>query len=434
MPDALKNYSERCIALLGAQALAGKRIGVYQHSSVARDLIVSILQELGADAVALGRSDVFVPVDTEALRPEDVAFADAAARKYKLDALVSTDGDADRPLVADENGVFLRGDSLGLLTARFLNADAVVTPVTSNTAIELSGLFAKVYRTRVGSPYVIEGMEQAVKDGYRRVVGFEANGGVLLGSSVTTDRGQVEALPTRDAMLPILSVLGMAARDGVALSKLLDGLPSRFTRSGRIEHVSAERSGPFLQSLRDDDATRAGFFAALAQSRTVTPSMVSGSSCQPAKWSTIAHPAMRLNCVAMRKQPATSARNSCLNGDLDKLKRRWGRTTHEDHSDNHERRRRCPPVARFARDASETLHQACRRQEPASTRVRAGGCPAGRRADRDHHQSRALLQDRGRVSRNHCIRHEMHLPSGADGPGHRRRYGDCGASRPAGLW
>ncbi len=142
------------------------------------------------------------------------------AEKYKLDALVSTDGDADRPLVADENGVFLRGDSLGLLTARFLNADAVVTPVTSNTAIELSGLFAKVYRTRVGSPYVIEGMEQAVKDGYRRVVGFEANGGVLLGSSVTTDSGQLDALPTRDAMLPILSVLGMAAKDGVALSKL----------------------------------------------------------------------------------------------------------------------------------------------------------------------------------------------------------------------
>ncbi len=68
-------------------------------------------------------------------------------------------------------------------------------------------------------------------------------------------------------MLPILSVLGMAARDGVALSKLLDGLPSRFTRSGRIEHVSAEQSGPFLQSLRDNDDNRAGFFAGLGTIR-----------------------------------------------------------------------------------------------------------------------------------------------------------------------
>lgn len=215
---------------------------------------------------SLSRSEIFVPVDTEALRPEDIEFADAAAKKYKLDALVSTDGDADRPLIADEQGVFMRGDSVGLLTARFLQADAVVTPVTSNTAIELSGLFSKVYRTRVGSPYVIEGMEQASKDGYQRIVGFEANGGVLLGSSVATDGGRLDALPTRDAMLPILAVLGMAAKEGVALSKLLENMPSRFTRSGRIEHVDASRSGPFLQNLLDA-SQRESFFVELGAIR-----------------------------------------------------------------------------------------------------------------------------------------------------------------------
>jgi phosphomannomutase len=264
--EALENYNKRCVSLLAPKALAGRRIGVYQHSSVGRDLMVTILQELGADAVALARSEVFVPVDTEALRPEDVEFAHAAAKKYKLDALVSTDGDADRPLIADEQGAFLRGDSVGLLTARFLRADAVVTPVTSNTAIELSGLFSKVYRTRVGSPYVIEGMEQASKDGYQRVVGFEANGGVLLGSPVTADGGRLDALPTRDAMLPILAILGTAAKEGIALSKLLDNLPARFTRSGRLEHIDASQSGPFLQNL-GADSYRERFFAELGTIR-----------------------------------------------------------------------------------------------------------------------------------------------------------------------
>jgi phosphomannomutase len=247
--NALQNYAERCRSVLRPNALAGKRVGVYQHSSVARDLLVDILQSAGADVVALGRSDIFVPVDTEALRPEDVAFAESATRKHGLDALVSTDGDADRPLVADDRGTFLRGDSVGLLTAQFLGADAVVTPVTSNTAIELSGLFKRVYRTRVGSPYVIEGMEQAVKDGYQRIVGFEANGGVLLGSAVILDGRRLDALPTRDAMLPILSILGMAAMKSFNVSELLNGLPSRFTRSGRIEHVPSTASGPFLQGL-----------------------------------------------------------------------------------------------------------------------------------------------------------------------------------------
>ncbi|EJN05340.1 phosphomannomutase [Phyllobacterium sp. YR531] len=259
---ALTDYEKRCISMLAPNALAGKRIGVYQHSSVGRDLIVRVLGALGAETVAIARSDVFVPVDTEALRPEDVTLAAGAAEKYRLDALVSTDGDADRPLVADETGAFIRGDSLGLLTAHFLNADAVVTPVTSNTAIEISGLFAQVYRTRVGSPYVIEAMSQATKDGYLRVVGFEANGGVLLGSNVELDDGRLFALPTRDAMLPIIAVLGMAARDKVPVSKLLANLPARFTRSGRIEHVGPSKSGPFLQALLDDEQ-RASFFAQL---------------------------------------------------------------------------------------------------------------------------------------------------------------------------
>ncbi len=69
-----------------------------------------VLAALGATPIAWGRSEVFVPVDTEALRPEDEDLARRWAREHKLDAIVSTDGEADRPLVADETGRFLRGD------------------------------------------------------------------------------------------------------------------------------------------------------------------------------------------------------------------------------------------------------------------------------------------------------------------------------------
>ncbi|PYE86732.1 phosphomannomutase [Phyllobacterium leguminum] len=258
--EALRAYAGRCASLLSPGALAGKRIGVYQHSSVARDLMVEILQGTGAEAIGVGRSDIFVPVDTEALRPEDIIFAEQTCRALKLDALVSTDGDADRPLIADENGNFLRGDMVGLLTARFLEADAVVTPVTSNTSIEQCGFFDRVYRTRVGSPYVIEGMEKALGDGCKRIIGFEANGGVLLGAPAAVDGRVIDALPTRDAMLPILCVLGMAAREGTSLSRLVERLPARHTGSGRLEHVPAEKSGAFLKSLENAQALRA-FFA-----------------------------------------------------------------------------------------------------------------------------------------------------------------------------
>ncbi len=245
-PAALADYRRRYLSA-PAFALGGLRVGLYQHSSVARDLFVDILGELGAVVVPLGRSDVFVPVDTEALAPQDAEATRAWAVEHGLDAIVSTDGDADRPLVADERGVFLRGDVVGILTASFLGAEIVVTPVTSTSAVEACGRFARVVRTRVGSPFVIAGMEAEAGQG--TIVGFEANGGVLLGSDVARPGLELSALPTRDALLPILAVLATARSRGRRVSELVAELPPRFTSSDRLVHVPAATSLAFLATL-----------------------------------------------------------------------------------------------------------------------------------------------------------------------------------------
>jgi len=77
----------------------------------------------------------------------------------------------------------VRGDVLGILVAAYLRADVVAAPVSCNTAIEKSGLFPRVLRTRIGSPYVVAALRQALEDGARRAVGFEANGGFARGDS-----------------------------------------------------------------------------------------------------------------------------------------------------------------------------------------------------------------------------------------------------------
>lgn len=249
---ALAAYAARYIDLLSAESLAGLKVGVYQHSSVARDLLVRVLTALGAQAVALGRSDVFVPVDTEALRPEDIALLAEWAGQDNFDAIVSTDGDADRPLVADEKGQFVRGDLVGAITAAWVGADTIVTPVTSNEALEECGRFARVLRTRVGSPYVIAGMEQALRENARTVVGFEANGGVLLGSDVEKDAGRLSALPTRDALLPILACLATIRETGKPLSEIGAGYGFRVALSDRLQNVPQEASAAFLALLQDE--------------------------------------------------------------------------------------------------------------------------------------------------------------------------------------
>jgi phosphomannomutase len=248
--DATDSYVKRYVGFLGPESLLGLRVGVYQHSSVARDLIVRILSELGAEAVPLGRSDVFVPVDTEALRSEDIELLDRWAKESRFDAIVSTDGDADRPLIADEKGHFVRGDLVGAITANWLGVKTIVTPVTSNSALEEN--FERVIRTRVGSPYVIEGMTQAIDEGIQAVLGFEANGGVLLGTDTRRDNRTLTALPTRDALLPILGCLGSIKELGKPLSEIVARFQFRFALSDRLQNIPQEKSLAFLSRLKND--------------------------------------------------------------------------------------------------------------------------------------------------------------------------------------
>lgn len=251
-PAALQQYQQRYTALFSAGLLRGWRVGIYEHSSAARDCLRDVLSALGADVVGLARTDTFVPIDTEAVSEEDRRRGQTWAAEYHLDAIISTDGDGDRPLIADETGSWLRGDIVGLLCARFLGADTVVTPISCNTAIEASGLFRQVIRTRIGSPYVIAGMEQILAIGSSGVVGFEANGGFLVGNDLTVGGQTLSALPTRDAVLPALAVLAMARQQDCKVSALLAGLPQRYTASDRLQDFPVADSRALLDSLQSD--------------------------------------------------------------------------------------------------------------------------------------------------------------------------------------
>ncbi|WP_434428976.1 phosphomannomutase [Aeromonas veronii] len=242
-PRAAESYCARYVSLFAADMLVGKRIGIYEHSSAGRELYAPLFKSLGAEVVRIERSDHFVPIDTEAVGEEDKAKARLWSTKYKLDAIFSTDGDGDRPLVADEKGEWLRGDILGLLCASALHIEALAIPVSSNTVIASCGRFNKVQLTKIGSPYVIAEFSQLAKQ-YQRVAGFEANGGFLLGSDIEVNDQRLAALPTRDAVLPFLMLL-VAAGKGL-ISPLVAALPARYTHSDRIQKFATARSQAIL--------------------------------------------------------------------------------------------------------------------------------------------------------------------------------------------
>lgn len=249
-------YIARYVNAFPASALNGLRLAVYQHSAVGRDVIAEILRRLGAEVTLLGRSEKFVPVDTEAIREEDITLARQWAAGNRHDAIVSADGDSDRPLVSDEHGEWLRGDIAGILCARFLGADSVSTPVSCNTAVEKCGWFKEVRRTKIGSPFVVSSMLAASRSGARSVVGYEANGGFLVQSDLSIEERPLRALPTRDAVIVMLGILMLARREGKTVSQLAAALPRRFTASDRLQEFPTEQSRALLARFNTGDGSR----------------------------------------------------------------------------------------------------------------------------------------------------------------------------------
>jgi phosphomannomutase len=262
--EARAAYSERYTSFFRGLSLDGKRLVAYQHSAVGRDVLVEILERLGAKVTPTGRSNIFVPLDTENIDDEQLAaiqqLADEAiARHGPIDAVVSTDGDSDRPLmlgVDQETGrvQFFSGDLVGMIVALYLEADAVVVPISCNDAID-RGLLAPVTepKTRIGSPYVIAGMEKARSKGKQRICGWEANGGFLTGSDIAQSGKLLPALPTRDAMLPILGVLFAAHGKGLSLTELFSQLPRRFSRAALLPHFPRPIASKIVERFSSQD-------------------------------------------------------------------------------------------------------------------------------------------------------------------------------------
>lgn len=287
----------------------GKKIIVYQHSAVSRDWWKPILSTLGFEVLEVGRSSLFTPVDTETEEASKALITLLGTfNSNDFFAVVSSDGDGDRPFLCDEKLQMVRGDTIGILSAAFLKADCVVTPVSTNTALEKSNLVKDTLRTRIGSPYVIEAMTQKAqeyqsqvgekpddrnnrkdsgkvnddrnsrspkdsdkviddrsnrspKDSGKVIIGFEANGGLMLGSDVILNNILLSKLPTRDSILPVLCCLALACEKEMSLSQLVETLPKRYTDSDVLREFPIEKKTQIFQEVLEGASFQTKFIS-----------------------------------------------------------------------------------------------------------------------------------------------------------------------------
>ncbi|MDR3175661.1 MAG: phosphoglucosamine mutase [Desulfovibrio sp.] len=123
------------------------------------------LKELGAEVVSLGIEPDGLNINQRcgSLHPDVTA---AKVRETRADIGLALDGDADRLIVADENGDILDGDqilavcALDLMEKGRLPGKTLVATVMSNMALEIfmRDHGGSLLRTPVGDRYVVEAM------------------------------------------------------------------------------------------------------------------------------------------------------------------------------------------------------------------------------------------------------------------------------------
>lgn len=257
--EARDTYRRRYLDFFDSQALEGKQIVFYQHSAVGRELIPEILTSLGAEVIRVGFSDKFIPVDSENIDSDKQKFYHQIADQYPdAFAIVSTDGDSDRPLVFDQDGNFVMGDILGLAVASELGARLAVFPISSNSALVEYCIKNNIsyLSTKIGSPYVIKSLEDSQDQGVK--AGWEVNGGFILGSDVTGDNCRLKALLTRDAVLPIIISLVAGINGGKSVSQYFKRFTTSFTQVGLIDNfpVASSQAIIDLLSSNSEDSRR----------------------------------------------------------------------------------------------------------------------------------------------------------------------------------
>jgi phosphoglucosamine mutase len=192
--DRYIEYAKR--TLDRAVSLTGKKVVIDAAHGAGYKVAPLALWELGADLVKIGvQPDGFnINEHCGSTNPEAVC---TAVRKRGADIGIALDGDADRVLIADENGELIDGDQILALIAENwekagrLRGAGIAATVMSNLGLErhLDRLGLGLERTPVGDRHVVERMRDRGLN-----LGGEQSGHIILSDYTTTGDGLVTAL------------------------------------------------------------------------------------------------------------------------------------------------------------------------------------------------------------------------------------------------
>jgi len=192
--------------------LKGVKIVVDCAHGAAYRVAPAVFEELGARVFSMGIKPDGRNINRRcgSLHPEAMC---QAVRRHGADLGIALDGDADRVVMATEQGKLLDGDHLMAIAAAFMTKNrllrrrTVVATVMSNLGLEhaLQEMSIHLVRTPVGDRQVVERMRR---------------GGYNLGGEQSGHRIFLDHATTGDGVLAALMVLAVALRRQKPLSEL----------------------------------------------------------------------------------------------------------------------------------------------------------------------------------------------------------------------
>ncbi len=249
LEDAAGRYIEAAKASFPrGLRLDGLRIVVDCANGAAYKVAPTVLWELGATVIPVGVApDGFnINRDCGSTVPE---FLCARVLEHGAHLGIALDGDADRVIIADENGEVVDGDQILALIAQTwhesgtLQGGGIVATVMSNLGLEryLDGLGLVLHRTKVGDRYVAEHMRACGLN-----VGGEQSGHLILSDFATTGDGLLAALQ-------VLAVLVQRDKPASEVLQVFQRLPQKL-KNVRFRGRSPLGDGRVKAAIGDAEA------------------------------------------------------------------------------------------------------------------------------------------------------------------------------------
>ncbi len=199
---AVDRYVEHIVATTENRELSGRKVLVDCANGSASRTAAAIFEKLGADVTIINAEPNGININ-ENCGSTHISTLGELVKEGAYDMGVAFDGDADRCLAVDKDGVLVDGDKLiAMFSLHMKNKGTLPENCAVVTVMSNMGFFqfakengVKTEITKVGDRYVLENMRE---HGYG--IGGEQSGHIIFQQYMTTGDGQLTAVQLLDLL------------------------------------------------------------------------------------------------------------------------------------------------------------------------------------------------------------------------------------------